>query len=132
MKKALSSILPSTNELGLFETFVFCTLKMVIGNLVHDSSIPANNLFCKINLSETLVQRNSTSPVYIMTTYLIKIRFSNFSSIPRCLNSIQFNSIYLTFHRSTVHVRYRTCQYGGKPIMQNNKKTVKTKFIKTC
>jgi hypothetical protein len=31
-------------------------------------------------------------------------------------NFSAFNSIYLMFHRSTVHVRYRTCQYGGKPL----------------
>jgi hypothetical protein len=51
---------------------------------------------------------------------------------PTTRRAIQFNSIYLTFHRSTVHVRFRTCQYAGKPIMQKHTTTVRTKFIKTC
>jgi hypothetical protein len=41
------------------------------------------------------------------------------------LNLVQFNSIYLMFHRSKVYVRYRTCQYGDNPLCRDIK-TVKT------
>jgi hypothetical protein len=46
-------------------------------------------------------------------------------------NSFQFNSIYLTFHRSTVHVRFRTCQYGGKPLCRIIKKHKFTKHVES-